>query len=41
MAFLQQQPAELDVDDLLAYIQMPEADQEDDQTLLSLEVMPC
>ncbi|CAN5607219.1 hypothetical protein BH23CYA1_BH23CYA1_10350 [soil metagenome] len=39
--FLQQQPAELDVDDLLAYIQMPEADQEDDQTLLSLEVMPC
>ena len=38
-SFLQQQPAELNVDDLLAYIQMPEADQEDDQTLLSLEVV--
>ncbi len=39
--FLQQQPAELNLDDLLAYTHLPEADQEDDQTLLSLEVTSC
>lgn len=36
--FLQQQPAELNLDTLLAYIQSPEGEQEDDQTILSLEV---
>ncbi len=39
--FLQQQPAELNLDDLLAYTHLPETDQEDDQTLLSLEVTSC
>ncbi|PZO13086.1 MAG: fused response regulator/phosphatase [Leptolyngbya foveolarum] len=39
--FLQQQPAELDLDNLLAYIHLPEGEQEDDQTILSLEVTSC
>ncbi len=39
--FLQQQPAELDLDHLLAYIRLPEGEQEDDQTILSLEVTSC
>ena len=39
--FIQQQPAELDLDDLLAYIHLPEGEQEDDQTILSLEVTSC
>ncbi len=40
-AFLQEQPAELDLDRLLSYINRAEGEQEDDQTLLSLEVIPC
>ena len=40
-AFLQEQPAELDLDRLLSYINHTEGEQEDDQTLLSLEVIPC
>jgi serine phosphatase RsbU (regulator of sigma subunit) len=40
-AFLQQQPAELNLDQLLAYIHLPEGEQEDDQTILSLEVTSC
>ncbi|MEL6776876.1 MAG: SpoIIE family protein phosphatase [Cyanobacteria bacterium J06597_16] len=39
--FLQQQPAELDLDNLLSYIHLPEGEQEDDQTILSLEVTSC
>ena len=39
--FLQQQPADLDLDDLLSYIHLPEGEQEDDQTILSLEVTSC
>ncbi len=39
--FLQKQPAELDLDRLLSYINHTEEEQEDDQTLLSLEVTPC
>jgi serine phosphatase RsbU (regulator of sigma subunit)/CheY-like chemotaxis protein len=40
-AFLQQQPAELNLDQLLSYIHLPEGEQEDDQTILSLEVTSC
>ncbi len=40
-AFLQQQPSELNLDHLLAYIHLPEGEQEDDQTILSLEVTSC
>lgn len=40
-AFLQQQPAQLDLDHLLSYIHLPESEQEDDQTVLSLEVTSC
>ncbi len=36
--FLQQQPADLDLDTLLSYVHLPEGEQEDDQTILSLEV---
>ena len=39
--FLQQQPSELDLDNLLSYIQVSEGEQEDDQTILSLEVTSC
>ncbi|MGB7086829.1 MAG: SpoIIE family protein phosphatase [Phormidesmis sp.] len=39
--FLQQQPAQLDLDNLLDYIRLPDGEQEDDQTAVSLEVMPC
>ena len=39
--YLQQQPADLDLDHLLAYIHLPEGEQADDQTILSLEVMSC
>ena len=39
--FLQQQPADLDLDNLLSYIHLPEGEQEDDQTILSLEVTSC
>jgi serine phosphatase RsbU (regulator of sigma subunit)/FixJ family two-component response regulator len=39
--YLQQQPADLDLDHLLAYIHLPEGEQEDDQTILSLEVTSC
>ena len=39
--FLQQQPADLDLDTLLSYIHLPEGEQEDDQTILSLEVTSC
>ncbi|MEM9948320.1 MAG: SpoIIE family protein phosphatase [Cyanobacteria bacterium P01_D01_bin.36] len=39
--FLQQQPANLDLDNLLSYIHLPEGEQEDDQTILSLEVTSC
>ncbi|MEM6451291.1 MAG: SpoIIE family protein phosphatase [Cyanobacteria bacterium P01_D01_bin.105] len=39
--FLKQQPSELDLDDLLSYIHINEGEQEDDQTILSLEVTPC
>jgi len=39
--FLQQQPAELNLDDLLSYIRLHEGEQEDDQTILSLEVTSC
>ncbi len=39
--FLQQQPADLDLDHLLSYIHLPESEQEDDQTVLSLEVTSC
>jgi len=39
--FLQQQPAELNLDNLLSYIHLPEGEQEDDQTILSLEVTSC
>ncbi|MGB3768063.1 MAG: PP2C family protein-serine/threonine phosphatase, partial [Phormidesmis sp.] len=39
--FLQQQPAELDLDNLLSYIRLHEGEQEDDQTVLSLEVTSC
>jgi len=39
--FLQRQPADLDLDTLLAYIHIPEGEQEDDQTILSLEVTSC
>ncbi len=39
--FLQAQPADLDLDALLSYIRMPEGEQEDDQTILSLEVTSC
>lgn len=37
-AFLQKQPADLNLDDLLAYIDVGEGEQEDDQTILLLEV---
>ncbi len=37
-AFLRQQPAELDLDTLLSHVHLPEGEQEDDQTILSLEV---
>ena len=40
-AFLQQQPAELNLDALLSYVRLSEAEQEDDQTILSLEVTSC
>ncbi len=40
-AYLQQQPANLDLDNLLSYIHLPEGEQEDDQTILSLEVTSC
>ncbi|MEL7144579.1 MAG: SpoIIE family protein phosphatase [Cyanobacteria bacterium J06573_11] len=39
--FLQRQPADLDLDNLLSYIHLPEGEQEDDQTILSLEVTSC
>ncbi|MEL6938881.1 MAG: SpoIIE family protein phosphatase [Cyanobacteria bacterium J06598_1] len=39
--FLQRQPADLDLDTLLSYIHLPEGEQEDDQTILSLEVTSC
>ncbi|MGB3294549.1 MAG: SpoIIE family protein phosphatase [Phormidesmis sp.] len=39
--FLQQQPAELNLDALLAYVRLSEGEQEDDQTILSLEVTSC
>ena len=39
--FLQQQPADLNLDTLLSYIHLPEGEQEDDQTILSLEVTSC
>lgn len=39
--YLQQQPADLDLDHLLSYIHLPEGEQEDDQTILSLEVTSC
>ncbi len=39
--FLQRQPVELNLDHLLAYIHLPEGEQEDDQTILSLEVTSC
>ena len=39
--FLQQQPADLDLDTLLSYVHLPEGEQEDDQTILSLEVTSC
>ena len=39
--FLQQQPSDLNLDDLLAYIHVNEGAQEDDQTILSLEVTTC
>lgn len=39
--FLQQQPADLNLDNLLSYIHLPEGEQEDDQTILSLEVTSC
>ncbi|MFK8185078.1 MAG: SpoIIE family protein phosphatase [Phormidesmis sp.] len=39
--FLQQQPSDLDLDDLLSYIHVSEGAQEDDQTILSLEVTSC
>lgn len=38
--FLQQQPPKLDLDDLLAYIHVDKGEQEDDQTILLLEVTP-
>lgn len=40
-AFLQDQPADFNVDRLLSYIHHAEGEQEDDQTLLSLEVVSC
>ncbi|MEM8501566.1 MAG: SpoIIE family protein phosphatase [Cyanobacteria bacterium P01_D01_bin.1] len=40
-AFLQEQPADFNVDHLISYIRRAEGEQEDDQTLLSLEVIPC
>ena len=39
--FLQQQPSEINLDSLLSYIHLPEGEQEDDQTILSLEVTSC
>ncbi|PZO50432.1 MAG: fused response regulator/phosphatase [Phormidesmis priestleyi] len=39
--FLKQQPADLNLDHLLAFIHLPEGEQEDDQTILSLEVTSC
>lgn len=39
--FLQQQPTELDLDQLLSYARLSEGEQEDDQTILSLEVTSC
>jgi len=39
--FLRKQPADLNLDTLLAYIHIPEGEQEDDQTILSLEVTSC
>ncbi|MGB7485613.1 MAG: SpoIIE family protein phosphatase [Phormidesmis sp.] len=39
--FLRNQPADLNLDTLLAYIHIPEGEQEDDQTILSLEVTSC
>lgn len=39
--FLKQQPSDLDLDDLLAYIHTDDGEQEDDQTILSLEVTQC
>lgn len=39
--FLKQQPADLNLDNLLSYIHLPEGEQEDDQTILSLEVTSC
>lgn len=39
--FLQQQPADLDLDVLLSYVHPLDSEQEDDQTILSLEVTSC
>ncbi|MGB3296936.1 MAG: SpoIIE family protein phosphatase [Phormidesmis sp.] len=39
--YLKQQPASLDLDHLLSYIHLPTGEQEDDQTVLSLEVTSC
>lgn len=39
--FLQQQPTELNLDELLSYVRLSEGEQEDDQTILSLEVTSC
>jgi len=39
-AFLLQQPRQLNLDDLLSYIQVDKGEQEDDQTILLLEVTP-
>ncbi len=39
--FLRKQPADLNLDTLLSYIHIPESEQEDDQTILSLEVTSC
>ncbi|EDX84310.1 Stage II sporulation protein E [Synechococcus sp. PCC 7335] len=39
--FLQRQPADLDLDVLLSYVHPLEGEQEDDQTILSLEVTSC
>ncbi len=39
--FLQQQPTELNLDKLLSYVRLSEGEQEDDQTILSLEVTSC
>lgn len=39
--FLQQQPADLNLDALLSHVHLLEDEQEDDQTILSLEVTSC